>query len=78
MSLSAFAHAYKNFRERCCVIICEVCLILVSDLGWEWRESSCFYLIIKACIPFILKEILRKEKREGDREEKEKGGRERE
>lgn len=33
------------------------------NVGWEWRETFCFYFMIKTCIPFIIKKILRKGKR---------------
>lgn len=36
----------------------------------------CFYLIIKACTPFMIKNILKKEKRKGEREGERKGERE--
>lgn len=33
------------------------------DSAWNWRETFCSFLIIKTCIPFIIKKTLRKEKR---------------
>ena len=66
--MSVFAHAYENYRERCSTALDKVCLILGSDLGPEWRQISCFHRITKVCVPFILKEILRKERREGGRQ----------
>lgn len=43
-------------------------------MRWERREVSTFYFIIKAYIPFILKETLRKEKRKGETREGERRG----
>ena len=44
-------------------------------MGWGWRETLCFHLIIKACTPFMNKNILKKEKRKGERGKKGRRGR---